>query len=126
VDALKDYINNTFSGDGRGQTLVFGQPTQVTQFGFDPAKLTQRGDQRVVGWAEAGKRLAKLAGNSDGRLVLSAQVVRTCRKMQPQRYQWIERAQSYRCLQGLDRLTRITTPQTSACATPASSATPPP
>ncbi len=40
IDALKDYINTAFTGSGRGTTLVFGQPTTITQFGFDPAKLT--------------------------------------------------------------------------------------
>jgi HK97 family phage portal protein len=40
IEALKDYINTAFTGAGRGSTLVFGKPTTVTQFGFDPAKLT--------------------------------------------------------------------------------------
>ena len=40
VDALKEYIDNSFTKDRRGGALVFGQPTQVSQFGFDPAKLT--------------------------------------------------------------------------------------
>jgi HK97 family phage portal protein len=40
IDALKDYINTSFTGNGRGSTLVFGKPTTVAQFGFDPAKLT--------------------------------------------------------------------------------------
>ncbi len=40
IEALKEYINTSFTGNGRGSALVFGQPTQVAQFGFDPAKLT--------------------------------------------------------------------------------------
>lgn len=40
VDALKEYIDTTFTNEGRGGALVFGQPTQVSQFGFDPSKLT--------------------------------------------------------------------------------------
>jgi hypothetical protein len=40
IEALKDYINTSFTGSGRGSTLVFGKPTTVEMFGFDPAKLT--------------------------------------------------------------------------------------
>jgi HK97 family phage portal protein len=40
VDALKEYIDTSFTGDKRGGALVFGQPTQVSQFGFDPAQIT--------------------------------------------------------------------------------------
>jgi HK97 family phage portal protein len=40
VEALKDYIDTVFTGTGRGKALVFGEPTTIQQFGFDPAKLT--------------------------------------------------------------------------------------
>ena len=40
VEALKEYVDNALSGERVGKTLVFGQPTQATQFGFDPSKLT--------------------------------------------------------------------------------------
>ena len=40
IDALKDYIDTAFTGDRRGGALVFGQPTQVSQFGFDPKQIT--------------------------------------------------------------------------------------
>lgn len=40
IQALKDYIDTAFTGNGRGSTLVFAQPTTVAQFGFDPSKLT--------------------------------------------------------------------------------------
>jgi HK97 family phage portal protein len=40
IDELKSYIDTAFTGGGRGGALVFGQPTQVSQFGFDPSKLT--------------------------------------------------------------------------------------
>lgn len=40
IQALKDYIDTAFVGDKRGGALVFGQPTQVSQFGFDPAQIT--------------------------------------------------------------------------------------
>ncbi len=40
VDALKEYIDTAFTGDHRGGALVFGRPTQVSQFGFDPGQIT--------------------------------------------------------------------------------------
>ncbi len=40
LEALKEYITTSFTGDNRGRPLAFGHPTQVTQFGFDPSKLT--------------------------------------------------------------------------------------
>lgn len=40
IEKLKDYIDTAFTGSQRGKALVFAQPTTLTQFGFDPAKLT--------------------------------------------------------------------------------------
>ena len=39
LDALKEYLQTEFTADGRGKPLVFGEPTQVSQFGFDPKSL---------------------------------------------------------------------------------------
>jgi HK97 family phage portal protein len=40
LDELKSYLDTAFTGGGRGGALVFGQPTQVAQFGFDPNQLS--------------------------------------------------------------------------------------
>jgi len=40
VEALKEYLDVSFTGAGKGKALVFGQPTQVSQFGFNPTQLS--------------------------------------------------------------------------------------
>ena len=39
IEKLKDYIDTAFTGSQRGKALVFAQPTQVEQFGFDLKQL---------------------------------------------------------------------------------------
>lgn len=39
VKELKDYMKDAFTGDRRGDWLVFGEPTEIQQFGFDPNQL---------------------------------------------------------------------------------------
>src|SRR5271169_1696879 len=55
----------------------------------DPPDLCQCSDQRIVRLTETWKRLAKLAGNSDCRLIFPAPVTGTRGEMQPQRHQRI-------------------------------------
>jgi HK97 family phage portal protein len=40
VEAVKKYLKEQFRGENRGEPLVFGAPTDVVQFGFDPNRLT--------------------------------------------------------------------------------------
>lgn len=39
VEKLRDYLKVAFSGENRGDPMVLGVPTEVSQFGFDPNKL---------------------------------------------------------------------------------------
>lgn len=47
ADKLKAYVQASFAGRGRGQTMVLGKATDVHQFGFDPGKL-MLGDLRDI------------------------------------------------------------------------------
>lgn len=39
VKAMKEYMRHGFTGDKRGEWLVLGAPTELSQFGFDPQSL---------------------------------------------------------------------------------------
>lgn len=39
VEAVKKWLQQSFGGDRRGQPLVMGAPTKVSQFGFDPKAM---------------------------------------------------------------------------------------
>lgn len=43
LEKTKEYIRTAFTGDNRGAALLFGKPTEVAQFGFDPNKLMLAG-----------------------------------------------------------------------------------
>lgn len=47
VAAVKDYVDDEFTGDRRGKPLVFSGPTDVQQFGFDPRALDLRQLRRI-------------------------------------------------------------------------------
>lgn len=47
VAATKAYIKQSFSGDKRGETLVFKGPMTVEQFGFSPDQLNMRDLRRI-------------------------------------------------------------------------------
>jgi HK97 family phage portal protein len=40
VEELKEYLTTHITGNGRGSHLVFGSPTKISQFGFDPSQMT--------------------------------------------------------------------------------------
>jgi HK97 family phage portal protein len=48
VEATKAWFNQTFSGDGRGGTLVMGAPTEVSQYGFNPQQMELSGARDVA------------------------------------------------------------------------------
>ncbi|MCX9146609.1 phage portal protein [Erythrobacter sp. WG] len=48
VQATKTWFQQTFSGDGRGGTLVMGAPTDVTQYGFNPQQMELSGARDVA------------------------------------------------------------------------------
>jgi HK97 family phage portal protein len=48
VEATKTWFNQTFSGDGRGGTLVMGAPTEVSQYGFNPQQMELSGARDVA------------------------------------------------------------------------------
>lgn len=48
VEATKTWFNQTFSGDGRGGTLVMGAPTDVQQYGFNPQQMELSGARDVA------------------------------------------------------------------------------
>jgi HK97 family phage portal protein len=39
IEEMKEYMRHGFTGDRRGEWLVLGTPTDVSQFGFDPQQL---------------------------------------------------------------------------------------
>lgn len=47
VQATKTYIQDQFSGDGRGAPLVMGGATRVEQFGFSPEQMNLRELRRI-------------------------------------------------------------------------------
>lgn len=48
VEATKTWFQQTFSGDGRGGTLVMGAPTEVSQYGFNPQQMELNGARDVA------------------------------------------------------------------------------
>jgi len=48
VEATKTWFHQTYSGDGRGGTLVMGAPTEVNMFGFNPQQLELSGARDVA------------------------------------------------------------------------------
>lgn len=44
---MKQYVNEKFGGDKRGEALVMTGPTQISQFGFSPEQLTLRELRRI-------------------------------------------------------------------------------
>jgi HK97 family phage portal protein len=48
VEATKTWFQQTFSGDGRGGTLVMGAPTEVSQYGFNPQQMELGGARDVA------------------------------------------------------------------------------
>lgn len=47
VEATKTYIQQQFTGDGRGEPLVMAGPTDVQQFGFSPQQMDVKSLRRV-------------------------------------------------------------------------------
>jgi HK97 family phage portal protein len=48
VEATKTWFQQTFTGDGRGGTLVMGAPTEVSQYGFNPQQMELSGARDVA------------------------------------------------------------------------------
>lgn len=48
VEATKTWFQQTFTGDGRGGTLVMGAPTDVQQYGFNPQQMELSGARDVA------------------------------------------------------------------------------
>ncbi len=48
VEATKTWFQQTFTGDGRGGTLVMGAPTEVSQYGFNPQQMELGGARDVA------------------------------------------------------------------------------
>lgn len=48
VAATKTWFQQTFTGDGRGGTLVMGAPTEVSQYGFNPQQMELSGARDVA------------------------------------------------------------------------------
>jgi HK97 family phage portal protein len=47
VKATKDYLNDNFTGDRRGEPMVMSGPTKVEQFGFSPEQMQVRDLRRL-------------------------------------------------------------------------------
>jgi HK97 family phage portal protein len=47
VNATKSYVTESFSGERRGEPLVFSGPTEVQQFGFNPQQLALKDLRRI-------------------------------------------------------------------------------
>jgi len=47
VAAAKSYVKEEFTGDRRGEPLVFSGPTEVSQFGFSPEQLNLKALRRI-------------------------------------------------------------------------------
>jgi HK97 family phage portal protein len=47
VNATKTYVTEAFSGERRGEPLVFSGPTEVQQFGFNPQQLALKDLRRI-------------------------------------------------------------------------------
>lgn len=47
VKAVKEYVSNEFSGEGRGEPLVMSGPTDVEQFGFSPEQMDLKNLRRI-------------------------------------------------------------------------------
>lgn len=47
LQATKDYLRRAFSGEFRGEPLVFSAPTKIEQFGFSPEQMLLRDLRRI-------------------------------------------------------------------------------